>query len=229
MPEKTLDRIEIFKDVSRDARQALVTRCTWTSYDANQQIVGHLDTSKQVFFLVDGKARAIIYSVTGKQVTFREIEAGGMFGEIAAIDGKPRSASVETLTPCLVASMSSTVLWDVLREYPPVMTAALKYFTGQVRTLTERVFEFSTLAVKNRIHAELLRMARDHPGEDETVILSPTPTHAEIASRISTHREAVTRELNRLVEIGLIERRKSKLIILDVTRLARLVHEVIGE
>ena len=60
------------------------------------------------------------------------------------------------------------------------------------------------------------------------VMLSPTPTHAEIASRINPLREAVTLALNRLVEVGLIERRKGKLIILDVTRLARLVHEVIG-
>ncbi len=227
--DKSLNGIGIFEGISHDAQRTLAKRCSWNTYDANQQIVGHLDTSRQVFFLAEGKARAIIYSLSGKQVTFRDIVAGEMFGEFAAIDGKPRSARVEAFTPCLIASMSPELFWEVLCDYPPVMAATLEYLTGQIRTLSERVFEFSTLAVKNRIHAELLRLARDHLNEDGTAFLSPVPTHAEIASRISTHREAVTRELNHLAHTGLIERREGKLIIHDIPRLTRMVQELIGE
>jgi CRP/FNR family transcriptional regulator, cyclic AMP receptor protein len=100
---------------------------------------------------------------------------------------------------------------------------------GTVRTLSERIFEFSTLAVKNRIHSELLRLAREGEREANTARLSPAPTHADIASRISTHREAVTRELNDLTKSGLLKRDGRTLIISDVDKLERLVHEVSGD
>ncbi len=110
-----------------------------------------------------------------------------------------------------------------------VAEATLKRLTNQLRVLSERVFEFSTLTVKNRIHAELLRLARDHMRGENTAAISPAPTHAHIASRVSTHREAVTRELNDLARAGLIERRHGVLIIRDVNHLIRMVREVVGQ
>ena len=191
-------------------------------------IVGYLDESRQVFFLAEGTARAIIYSLSGKEVSFRDVQAGEMFGEFAAIDGEPRSASVEALKPCLIAAMTAELFWEVLRDHSGVAEATLRRLTNQIRALTERVLEFSTLAVKHRIHAELLRMARDHLGEDDTAVVAPAPTHHEIASRISTHREAVTRELNHLARIGVVERRDHRLIIRDISRLGRMVEAVGG-
>jgi len=80
-------------------------------------------------------------------------------------------------------------------------------------------------AVRNRIHTELLRLAHEHPAGENAAAVSPPPTHAEIASRVSTHREAVTRELNRLAHSGLLERRSNTLAILDVAGLRQLVQE----
>jgi CRP-like cAMP-binding protein len=123
--------------------------------------------------------------------------------------------------------MPPSVFWTVVEHYPQVAAAVMRHLVGLVRALSGRVFEFSTLAVKNRIHAELLRLAREVSRlNSATVLLSPAPTHAEIASRISTHREAVTRELNEMVRAGLIERRSGGLIICDIERLARLVEDV---
>ena len=68
-----------------------------------------------------------------------------------------------------------------------------------IRSLTTRVYElFSTLAVNNRIQAELLRLASFTCQGGNSARIAPAPTHVEIASRVSSHREAVTRELNRL-------------------------------
>jgi predicted transcriptional regulator len=61
------------------------------------------------------------------------------------------------------------------------------------------------------------------------VRIVPAPTHAEIANRVGTHREAVTRELNRLLQIGIIERRRDSLLVKDVDRLAQMVHDATGE
>lgn len=59
--------------------------------------------------------------------------------------------------------------------------------------------------------------------------IAPTPTHTEIASRVSTHREAVTRELTRLARIGVIVREKDTLVVTDLERLAEMVHAATGE
>ena len=105
----------------------------------------------------------------------------------------------------------------------------MRHLTEQVRNLTERVFEFSTLAVRNRVQAELLRLAGNPPPRVNEVSLSPTPTHAEIANRISTHREAVTRELRRLEKQGVIGKKGRTLQIRDLAKLRRLLEDFSGE
>ena len=227
--DESLRDTDLFKNLPAGDLEALAKLCEWRRFAANQQIIGYMDESTDVFFIIRGKVRAVIYSLAGKEVTFRDIGAGQIFGEFSAIDGQPRSAIVVALADSLIASMPANVFWQVLTDYPQVAAAILKLLTRQLRALSERIFEFSALAVKNRIHAELLRLARDHLNEDGTAFLSPVPTHAEIASRISTHREAVTRELSHLTQTGLIERRQGKLIIHDVPRLKRMVQELIGE
>ena len=208
---------------------ALAKRCAWRRVAAGQEIVGYQDETRDVFFIVGGKVRAVIYSAAGKEVTFRDIGAGQVFGEFSAIDGNPRSANIVALDDTVIAAMPAGVFWQVLTDHPEVAAAVLKSLIGQIRALSDRVFEFSTLAVKNRIHAELLRLARDHMRDDTTAVVAPAPTHSDIASRISTHREAVTRELNELARAGLVKRRRGALEIRDVPRLARLVAEVVGE
>ena len=109
------------------------------------------------------------------------------------------------------------------------MLALLRQFVTKIRTLTTRVYEFSALAVSNRIQAELLRLANLAPQDGKGARIAAAPTHSEIASRISTHREAVTRELNRLARIGIIERKSGTLVVRDLDRLAAMLHEMTGE
>ena len=225
----SLRGVGLFQDLAEVDLEALAKRCSWRRYEAQEQIIHYHDQSRDVYFVVEGEVRAITYSLEGKEVTYRDIAAGEMFGEFAAIDGEPRSANVVALMPSYVAAMPAACFWEVLERHPSAAAFTLKLLTRQVRALTERVFEFSTLAVKNRIHAELLRLAGDHMTGDTTATIVPAPTHADIASRISTHREAVTRELNELSRQGLIKRDHGSLVILDVPRLKRMVDEVLGE
>ncbi len=226
--EKTLKRVKIFAGVDDEALSVLADKCRWEAVKPEVQVITHQDSSNDVTFVIEGKARVIIYSLAGKTVTFRDIEAGDFVGELSAIDGAPRSASVEAVERCVVAHMPRQVFIEALTTNTTITEAALLHFTNQIRTLTERVFEFSTLAVRNRIQAELLRLTDFETEADGTARLSPAPTHAEIASRVSTHREAVTRELQRLTQLGLIERQGRSLQITDVPRLELMVQEVIG-
>jgi CRP-like cAMP-binding protein len=125
--------------------------------------------------------------------------------------------------------MTPAVFWDVVLSEPPATRAVLLHLTGLVRSVSTRVYEFSTLAVQNRIHAELLRLARKGEVAERGVLIPHPPTHSEIASRISTHREAVTREFNRLAKLGIVERHGPTLLVTDLDRLIRMVANATGE
>ena len=228
-PQYTLESVALFRGVPVETLERIKRRCSCHSYGPGALIIDHLDTSDDVCFLLSGNARVTIRSVDGKAVSFRELSPGTTFGEYAAIDGRPRSASVEARTSCLVASMESASFREILLAEPRVAESLLKHFVMEIRELTTRVYEFSTLAVRYRIQAEVLRLAGLSARHGKIVNIIPAPTHAEIASRTSTHREAVTRELNRLAKIGILEQRTRELWITDIDRLAALVHDAAGE
>jgi CRP-like cAMP-binding protein len=228
-PQYTLAGVAIFADVPPQVLERVHKHCSWRRYEPGELIVDYLDASDEVFFVSIGEVCVTIYSLAGKAVSFRNLGSGEIFGEYAAIDGEPRCASVEARTSCLVASMSATSFRKLLLSEPHVAQALIKSLVRNVRTLTKRVYEFSTLAVNNRIQAELLRLASLGQREGNSARLEPAPTHSEIASRISTHREAVSRELNRLSRIGIIERQHGALIVRDLGRLAAMLHEMTGE
>jgi CRP/FNR family cyclic AMP-dependent transcriptional regulator len=225
----SLAGIAIFAGLRPDTLGRIQQRCSWRSYQAGELIVDYLDPSDDVYFITAGEVRVTIYSVSGKAVTFRDLGPGEVFGEYPAIDRAPRSASVEARSSCRVASMPASSFRELLDMEPALARALLPHLVAKIRALTTRVYEFSTLAVNNRIQAELLRLATLAPREGRSARISPAPTHLEIASRVSTHREAVTRELNRLARLGLIERRGGALHVADVERLAAMVHEATGE
>ena len=168
-------------------------------------------------------------SVEGKAITFCDLGPGEMFGEYAAVNRARRSAGIEARTQCLVASMSSGTFCNLLQSEPTVSMNLLRQMVTKIRSLTTRVYEVSVLAVSNRIQAELLRLAKLAPRSGRSAHIDPAPTHVDIASRTSTHREAVTRELSRLARVGVVERQGRKLIVIDVDRLAVMVREAIGE
>jgi CRP-like cAMP-binding protein len=226
---QSLERVGIFSKLSPESIARLQKRCAWRRYEPGEPIVDHLDSSNDVFFITAGEARATLYSVSGKAVSFTDLEPGEMFGEIAAIDGRPRSASIEARTRCIVAAMPALVFKEVLQAEPVVTQGLLHHMVGRIRVLTTRIYEFSTLAVNNRIQAEILRLATLTSGVGKRGRIDSAPTHAEIASRVSTHREAVTRELNRLSRLGVIEQQGRVLLVTDVDRLAKMVHAATGE
>ena len=98
---------------------------------------------------------------------------------------------------------------------------------SMIRFLCGRVYEFSALGVKERIRAEIVRAARKVSKSGVEVEINDMPTHEEIANRITTHREAVTKEFSFLTKQGLIKKEGKKLIVPDVQALANLITEEI--
>ena len=176
--------------------------------------------------MVSGAVRVVIQSA-GREVLLRQIDAGEFFGELAAIDNFPRSSGIVAMMDVTIACMSAAVFRDLVHAHPDVCDQLLALLASQIRMLANRVNEFTTLDVRHRIYAELLRLSRPEPGNKSCAIISPPPVHSEIAARVSTRREAVARELKALERGRLIERRRGAIVLTDVNRLRRLVNEAI--
>ena len=105
--------------------------------------------------------------------------------------------------------------------------ATARKLTILVRALSERVHEFSE-KVEVRICHELLRAARNSMLNGNMARISPNPKHAEIASRVNTHREAVTRLLGKLTKLGVVQRGRGELLIKDIHALEAFARQLHG-
>lgn len=208
------------------ALEDLARQCRWRRFQTGQRIISRKAPDQDVYLIVSGQVSVTAYSATGRQVTYRDIAAGDWFGDFAAIDGLSRSADVVALQDTLLASMSPTAFRRLLHEHPAVCDRMLQRLVALVRELTERVFDLSTLGVQNRVHAELLRLARQAGVRNNVARIDPAPKHADIAGQVSTYREQVTRELSAILKLGLVQRAGSALVIPDVARLERIVAEI---
>lgn len=218
--------IALLEGLPEDRLASLARCCTWRRFDAGQHIISRDGAERDVYLLVAGRVRITIYSASGRQITFRDERAGAVMGDVAALDGKPRSADAVALENVLVASLSPPAFRELMREAPAVAERELLRLTGLIRGLSERVIELSTLGVQNRIHAELLRLAREAGVQNNRARLDPAPRHADVASQVSTYREQVTRELSALARLGVVAKDGRALVVCDVERLARMVREV---
>ena len=201
-----LRTVRLLEGVPLSALEDLAHQCRWRRYTAGQRIVSRDAHDNDVYLIISGQVRVTAFSAAGRQVTFGDIQAGEWFGDFAAIDGLSRSADVLAIDESLIASMSPAVFRRLLHEHPAMCDRMLRRLVACVRELTDRVFDFSTLGVQNRVHAELLRLARQAAANGNTARIDPAPKHSDIASQISTYREQVTRELSVMAKQGLIQR-----------------------
>lgn len=216
---ETLAKISLFRSLDARAIAELDSQCIWRSYPRNDWIIEHHDFSEDVFFVLRGIVRLKIPSPSGREVLFQDLEAGSYFGEVDAIDGQPSPTGALAHTDVVIARMPRRVFLEAMHRHPDAGDQLLLRLTGIVRALATRVREFSTLDVKHRIYAELLRLSQSRAGVKDVAVISPPPVQAAIAARISTRREAVAREMKALERAGLIERKRGALVLTDTKRL----------
>lgn len=227
--EVSLTTVGLLADLPRKALDELAQRCSWRTFKPGEQIIDRQSDSCDLYFIVKGRARVVNYSLSGREVTFDDREGGEYFGELAALDGQPRSANVVALEETIVASLSQEGFHKLLHEHPQVAVGILRNLARIVRISTDRIMDLSTLGANNRVHAELLRLANQGSRDDNTAVISPIPIHGDIASRVSTTRETVARVFSDLTREGIIQRERDALVIHDVHYLHDLVEQVRGE
>lgn len=218
-----LRRISVLEALSEAELGALEQRCRWLRARAGQPIVDRQSDNRDVFFVVEGRVRVVDFSRSGREVVYAMVEAGGYFGELAAIDGGMRSAAVIAEEDCLLAALAPAGFESLLRRQPDVALALIRDLVTIIRTSDERITDLATLGAVQRVCRELVRLAEGGGGYACAGTIARLPPQRAIASQAGTTRETVARAIAQLVADGIVERKGRALHIRDPSRLQALI------
>jgi len=222
----TFKKMALFDGLPQSTRERYEHACSWRRYKREEQIIDRLSDTHDVFFVVEGSVRIVNFSLSGREVAFGDLHAGEFFGELAAVDGKPRSASAVATSSTLLAIMPPDIFRSMMAEHPPIALAIMRRLAKIVRVATGRIMDLSTLGAYDRVCAELLRMARPSLKPDGTARIKPIPNHSDIASRVSTARETVARVLADLSRQNLVTRESDALFVRNFAGLEQSLPEL---
>lgn len=239
--DRSLASIDLLRAIPAERLRDVAARCEWRETRPGDVVFELDDPSAAVFFIVRGKLRIVIrrdgddpedalpgvepaQSSLSELVTLAEFTSGDTFGELAAVDGRPRSARAVALDNGLLAILPREAFLDLVEAYPPLALALLRRFAGFIRSLNRRVHSLSTLTPRQRVFSELVRLAEPRAVGDGTWAVDPLPSHGDIAGWVGADRETVAAAVGQLAREGLVERRHKTLIIRDLARLRLLAH-----
>lgn len=209
-----LGDVPLFAGADAAYLKGFASRAQFSTYEPGVLILDFDDTSNDVFFIMTGKVRALIRTPGGREVILGDIGAGGIFGDMAAIDDSRRSASITALNRSGLWRMSGAAFVECITHSPMIARRFMRLLAERVRLGNTRLVEHSALTGKHRLYSELLRESRPRPGHATERTISPPPVQQILASRIGIRREAVSREMADLIRRGVLARTPGALIIL---------------
>lgn len=159
-----------------------------------------------VFVIRKGRLRVSIPTEGGAQVFLAELAAGEIVGEVSAITGHRQSTIVEAIEDTDAYVFTRASFMRVLRDCPDGALEVMRTLCQRLKSINQRHIENVSLPMHARLTAELARLAA--PADGGTICITRAPTHAELADKIGSQREAVTRALSDLSRRGVIRTRR---------------------
>lgn len=216
----------LFEGFEKNELKQIERACVWRKCKAGDQILTRDSLSRDIIFVITGEVRIVNFSLTGREVAYAEVKGGGYFGELAAIDGEPRSANVVAHQDCLIASLSPTAFRQMLIDHPHVGIRVLEKLARIVRVCDDRIMDLATLGAHQRVYRELSKLIIEDPVRPGHWMIYPSPTQSSIAAKASTTRETVARVMSQLTGAGILERKSKTLYIRERERLNLLIEHV---
>lgn len=212
-----LARVESLAVLPEPVLKRLAVMLRTHRFDKGATVVRHNDPSRDFYIILSGAVRVSLVGSTGRSLTYQILPAGEMFGEVSAVDGHGRSANVVAEEESVLGSLSAQAFLELAGTSAEFALVILQRLARLNRRLTSRLFEYHTYDVRGRVYLELLRLTAARTDAPVTI------TDRDMASRVGTTRENVSRIHGSLRESGLIRRDKSRLWVLDRDRLATLL------
>lgn len=204
--------VALFAELEPAERAEIARRARIRRVHAGERLLTRDDPGREVLFLLEGRLDVVEHAPGGREIVLASVEPGGHVGELAALDGGPRTASVVAATDGRIATLDAASFGHVVEHYPQVALQLLRELVRIVRLSNLRTVELAGTRVIARLARELLRLARD---EDGRWVVRPMPTQEELAARLATTRESIARAMSQLARSCLTRRSGRTLRILD--------------
>ena len=198
------------------------------------EVVFHLeDPGDALFVVTSGEIKIVLPSEEGAEpVILTTLGRGGFFGELALLDGRPRSASAIAVRAAEALVLRRDTFDRLVDAEPALRRAMFASLTGEIRRLTGQIADLHFLDLPGRLARHLLRMGGVEPDSDALVRSAGPPepirlawpyTQSELAGMIGGSRQSVNRMLSDFVDEDLLRFEGNELVIPDPGRLARAV------
>ena len=212
----------IFSSLNEFDRMQLEKKSISNIYEPGDTIIEQGDDTNSVYFLMSGTVHVLDYSRSHRAVTYASLKDGEMFGEMAAIDGLPRSAWVCAISTCKVISLPGTTFINLLKNNADISLKILKKLSFRLRLSDEKLTDVSLFGTEQRICIELVRMTKLDPKTKNNVYqIKQMPTQANFANIIGSTRETVSRILAKLRDDQIIIKTESGFVVPDKKQLEK--------
>jgi CRP/FNR family transcriptional regulator, cyclic AMP receptor protein len=214
-----LAEVELFGELDDSTRLAIAGRAGRRVVQKGQVVVWQDEPGESMFVLLEGAVKLVVSSKDGELVELARLVAPASFGELAVLDGGPRSATVEAVERSVLLVVMRAELLRLLRADEKVAEALLRLLGAMVRRTTRQVTELAFLSLQGRVAAKLLELA-DQVGQGPA--RTSRVTQVELATMVGAARQSVNQALKSLEARGYIRAAGRAVEILDPQSLRRL-------
>jgi CRP-like cAMP-binding protein len=208
--------------LSEEEREALVERGTRRRFPRGTALFHEHDESDHVVVVLSGRLK--VYSVTseGKEVVFAFRNPGDILGELSALDRRPRSAGVAAIEPVEALFVAAIDFRAFLQRHPRVALLLLEMLSWRLRDADRKRVEYAAFDSVGRVAARLVELSEEHgqPAGEGVEITLPL-SQDELAGWTGSSREAVSKALHTLRELGWVETSRRRITVLDLESLRR--------
>lgn len=219
--EAATKNVPLFTNLSAKDRSAICSVMIQRSFKTGDIIVHEEDDEHQTFFIIiSGSVHVTVLSSEGKQAILATLRSGEFFGEMAVLDGEPRSASVVAAEECRLLMLYRKTFIEILQKYPKITIAMLIEMSRRLRRSNRHINTLSMMSVYGRVADVLLQLAKDSGRKvGRMIVIDKRPTHQIIAEMAGTSRETVSRVLSQLQKKRYLTIDRKRLVILDEAKL----------
>jgi CRP/FNR family transcriptional regulator, cyclic AMP receptor protein len=216
-----LRRCRLFDAVSDEGIARLARGLRKRRFRRGEVIFHQGDPGEALHIVTEGSVKIVLESVEGDEAILVTLGRGDPFGELALLDGAPRSASAVAVEASETMSLGRPALRELMDVDRALRDALFAGVAGALRRLTQQIEELHFLDLSGRLATRLGRLARASDPEATSVTLDWPYTQTELAAMIGGARQTVNRLLSELVEADLVRLDGDTLVIPDVDALLR--------
>lgn len=219
--ERLLRETELFRGIDPVAATELSRRMVRKTFRRGQPLFHQGDPGDALYVVVDGSVAVVVSSESGDRMVLTTLHPADSLGEIALLDGGPRSASAEAVEETTALVLSRAAFLDLLREHPPLAVQLLRSLGALVRRLSEQASDFVFLDLPGRVAKVLVRLAEDSGPEVEGVPIEVAVTQGRLAEMAGGSRQSVNQILQSFQQRGLLEVQGRRVLICQPVALRR--------